>query len=311
MENEKKNASRLLRGMTRDGSARIVVADSRGIVDEAHRVHKTAPTATAALGRLLTASSMLGSLLGEKTDSLTVTVAGDGPAGRLLAVSDYLGCVRGYIENPAVDPPRKANGKLDVGAAVGRGSLTVIRKTGEGEPHVGTVELVSGEIAEDFTRYFAESEQIPSVVSLGVLVAPDGTCRAAGGVLIQLLPFPDPETVDKIEENVGKIANISSLLDAGKTLEEIAGLAFEGIAFDPFDTIDVDYVCTCSRERMKRGMRSLGAKKLAELFDEEEKENGSRALTAECRFCDKKYRFTENDFKTLFGNGETRKGETK
>ena len=240
-----------------------------------------------------------------------MTVAGDGPAGRLLAVSDYFGCVRGYIENPAVDPPRKANGKLDVGAAVGRGSLTVIRETGEGEPHVGTVELVSGEIAEDFTRYFAESEQIPSVVSLGVLVAPDGTCRASGGVLIQLLPFPDPETVDKIEANVGKIANISSLLDAGKTLEEIAGLAFEGIAFDPFDTIDVDYVCTCSRERMKRGMRSLGAKKLAELFDEEERENGARVLTAECRFCDRKYRFTEKDFKSILTPEDHNEGEKK
>lgn len=311
MENEKKITSRLLRGMTRDGSARIVVADSRGIVETAHEVHKTAPTATAALGRLLTAASMLGSLLGEKTDSLTVNVAGDGPAGRLLAVSDNVGCVRGYIENPFVDPPRKTNGKLDVGAAVGRGSLTVIRETGEGEPHVGTVELVSGEIAEDFTRYFAESEQIPSVVSLGVLVAPDGTCRASGGVLIQLLPFPDPETVDKIEANVGKIANISSLLDGGKTLAEIAGLAFEGIEFDPFDEIDVDYVCTCSRERMKRGMRSLGAKKLAELFDEEEKENGKRVLTAECRFCDKKYRFTEKDFGLNKPNDARDKGETK
>ncbi len=311
MENEKKITSHLLRGMTRDGSARIVVADSRGIVETAHEVHKTAPTATAALGRLLTAASMLGSLLGEKTDSLTVNVAGDGPAGRLLAVSDYVGCVRGYIENPFVDPPRKTNGKLDVGAAVGRGSLTVIRETGEGEPHVGTVELVSGEIAEDFTRYFAESEQIPSVVSLGVLVAPDGTCRASGGVLIQLLPFPDPETVDKIEANVGKIANISSLLDGGKTLAEIAGLAFEGIEFDPFDEIDVDYVCTCSRERIKRGMRSLGVKKLAELFDEEEKENGKRVLTAECRFCDKKYRFTEKDFGLNKPNDARDKGETK
>jgi len=311
MEKEKKIGSSLLRGMTRDGSARIVVADSRGIVDAAQKVHKTAPTATAALGRLLTAASMIGSLLGEKNDSLTVTVAGDGPAGRLLAVSDYVGCVRGYIENPAVDPPRKANGKLDVGAAVGRGSLTVIREIGDGEPHTGTVELVSGEIAEDFTRYFAESEQIPSVCSLGVLVAPDGGCRAAGGVLIQLLPFPDPETVDKIEANVPKIANVSSLLDSGKSLEEIAGLAFEGIAFDPFDEIDVDYVCTCSRERMKRGIRSLGQKKIAELFDEEERENGKRVLTAECRFCDKKYRFTEKDFPSGNGRDNVNEGDNE
>ena len=311
MENEKTYGSRLLRGMTRDGSARIVVADARGIVDYAQKVHKTAPTATAALGRLLTAASMLGSLLGEKTDSLTVSIAGDGPAGRLLAVSDYVGCVRGYIENPAADPPRKPNGKLDVGAAVGHGSLTVIREIGEGERHTGTVELVSGEIAEDFTRYFAESEQIPSVCSLGVLVAPDGSCRAAGGVLIQLLPFPDPETVDKIEANVPKIANVSSLLDGGKSLAEIAALAFDGIEFDPFDTIDVDYVCTCSRERMKRGIRSLGEKKIAELFDEEEKENGKREITAECRFCDKKYRFTEADFRPVKPSDEKAKGEKK
>ena len=309
MEKEKRIDSRLLRGMTKDGSARIVVADTRGIVDAAQKVHKTAPTATAALGRLLTAASMIGSLLGEKTDSLTVTVAGDGPAGRLLAVSDYLGCVRGYIENPAADPPRKPNGKLDVGAAVGRGSLTVIREIGEGERHTGTVELVSGEIAEDFTRFFAESEQIPSVCSLGVLVAPDGSCRAAGGLLIQMLPYPDPATVDQIEKNVPKIGSVSSLLDEGKTLGEIAAIAFDGIEFDPFDTIDVDYVCTCSRERMKRGIRSLGKEKLLELFDEEEKENGKREITAECRFCDKKYRFTEEDFRSFFGSDNKGKGE--
>ena len=311
MENEKRIPSRLLRGMTRDGSARIVVADTRGIVETARRYHKTAPTATAALGRLLTATSTLGSMLGEKTDSLTVTVAGDGPAGRLLAVSDYLGCVRGYIENPTADPPRKSNGKLDVGAAVGHGSLSVIREIEEGKRQTGTVELVSGEIAEDFTHYFAESEQIPSVCSLGVLVAPDGSCLAAGGVLIQLLPFPDPATVDKIEKNVPNISSVSSLLDEGKTLEEIAALAFEGIEFDPFDTIDVDYVCTCSRERMRRGIRSLGAKKVLELFDEEEKENGKRELTAECRFCDKKYRFTEKDFRFAPGSDDESKGEPK
>ena len=311
MENEKRIPSRLLRGMTRDGSARIVVADTRGIVETARRYHKTAPTATAALGRLLTATSMLGSMLGEKPDSLTVTVAGDGPAGRLLAVSDYLGCVRGYIENPTADPPRKSNGKLDVGAAVGHGSLSVIREIEEGKRQTGTVELVSGEIAEDFTHYFAESEQIPSVCSLGVLVAPDGSCLAAGGVLIQLLPFPDPATVDKIEKNVPNISSVSSLLDEGKTLEEIAALAFEGIEFDPFDTIDVDYVCTCSRERMRRGIRSLGAKKVLELFDEEEKENGKRELTAECRFCDKKYRFTEKDFRFAPGSDDESKGEPK
>ena len=296
MQEEKTVGSYLLRGMTKDGSARIVVLNSTEIVNKSVHIHRTKPTATAALGRLLTAASLRGCLQGEKNDSLTVSIQGNGPAGRLIAVSDYYGNVRGYIENPLADPPRKENGKLNVSAAVGEGSLHVIRDSGTGEPQTGTVALVSGEIAEDITHYFAESEQIPSVCALGVLVSPDETCLAAGGFLLQLLPFAAEETVAQIEKNIKALAGISSYFREGKSCREIADIVLQGIPYDLFDEIHVDYLCTCSRGRMKSGLRKIGEKELHTLFQEQEAEGKPRILTCHCHFCGKNYDFSEKDF---------------
>ena len=292
---EKTVKSTILRGMTRDGSARILVINSTAMVNEMIKAHKTTPTATAALGRTITAASMVGTMLPENGDTVTMSFSGSGEAGKIIAVADYFGNVKGYIQNPLVNPPKKANGKLDVGAAVGAGTLSVVKDVGGKEPQIGTTEIVSGEIAEDIASYFAISEQIPTLLSLGVLVDKDMSCLAAGGVLVQVMPFPDDETVNLIERNASDLSNISKLIELGHTNESLAEIAMRDIPFDIFDTLEVEYKCDCSRERMRKKIISLGESEIKNMLAEQEAEGKARELTAVCRFCNSEYTFTEKD----------------
>lgn len=291
----KDSKSTILRGMTRDGSARILVINSTKMVNDMIAAHKTSPTATAALGRTITAASMVGTMLPEDKDSVTMSFSGNGEAGKIIAVADYFGNVKGYIQNPLANPPKKENGKLDVGAAVGSGSFSVVKDVGGKEPQIGTTEIVSGEIAEDIASYFAISEQIPTLLSLGVLVDKDYSCLAAGGVLVQVMPFPDEETVDLIERNAADLSNISKLIELGHDNKSLADIAMRDIPYDIFDTLEVSYKCDCSRERMRKKIRSLGEGEIIKMFDEQEAEGKPRELTAVCRFCNSEYTFVEKD----------------
>ena len=271
--------------MTRDGSAAAMITDTTDIVNRAIEYHNTSPTATAALGRTLTAASLMGSRLKDKGDSLTLSFKGDGPAGLIMAVSDYYGNVKGYIENPAVDLPLKPNGKLDVSGAVGRGYMSVVRDVGMKEPMTGISEIVSGEIAEDVASYYVNSEQTPTLLSLGVLVGRDLKCAGAGGVFVQLLPHADEEVIGKLEQNVVKITGLSSLIASGCSCEQLLSYVLDGIEYDMFDDIKTDYVCDCSKERMLRAVKSLGQQEINKIFSEQD------SIEVCCRFCNKKFSF--------------------
>ena len=292
--------STILRAMTRDGSARAYVINSTEIVNQAIKYHRTAPTATALLGRLLTATSVMGTMLPEDGCTMSVSIRGNGLAGTTIAVSDYYGNVKGCITNPQADLPLKPNGKLDVSGIVGGGILSVSKDTMEDVPFNGAIELVSGEVAEDIASYYAQSEQTPTLCALGVLVDVDCTCKAAGGVFVQLLPFADEEVVSKLEENAKNLSNISFKFSEGLSNEEILKIALEGIEYDLFDELTVDYLCNCSRERTERALVSIGKKEAYDILDEQNAEGKDEIITLECNFCDKKYEFTREDVSKLF-----------
>ena len=276
----------ITRAMTSDGSARIIVVNTKESVNRAIEYHKLSPTASAALGRSLTASSMIGIMLKNKNASCTLTFDGDGVCGKIIAVSDYYGNVKGYIENPLADLPQNSRGKLDVAGAVGKGSMYIVRDEGEGEPYVGIAPIVSGEIADDITSYFATSEQVPTVCGLGVLVDTDHSCRAAGGFMIQLLPGADDEFIEKLEAKMALVYSVSSYFDRGLTNAEIIKELLGDIPFDLFDEAEIEYHCDCSRERTKKALYSLSRADIAEIVED------GKDIEMTCRFCDKVYNFS-------------------
>ncbi len=292
-------SSTILRAMTRDGSARVHVICSTDIVNEAIQYHMPSPTATAALGRVLTVTSMMGCMLGEATDSLTVSFEGDGTAGRILAVSDWIGNVRGYIQNPGADLPLREDGKLNVGGLVGEGVLNVIKDLGGDIPESGSVALTSGEIAEDIATYYAESEQVPTLCALGVLVNTDHTCLSAGGILVQLLPFADEETVDLLERNAASLAHLSQMIADGMDNRAIMETALADIPYDIFDELEVSYRCNCSKARMDAVMCSLGRRQVDRLLTEQVAEGKPEELEIGCRFCNRKYVYSKDELAGL------------
>ena len=286
-----------VRYITRDGNAFVIACDSTQTVSEMEKIHKPSATVTAALGRLLTACSMMGDMLKGKDDTVTVRMNGGGGAGDLIAVSDSSGNARAYVQNPIVELELNEKGKLDVSGAVGtNGMLYVIKDIGLKEPYIGQTPIISGEIAEDITNYFATSEQTPSVCALGVLVNPDLSVKHAGGFIIQLLPGCEDEAITKIEKNISDIESVTEMLSNGFTADDIAKRALKGFELDKLDESEFSYKCNCSRKRVENALISTGIDNLKEMANDE------KDTEVDCHFCNKKYVFTPKDIQKLIDN---------
>lgn len=283
----------IIRATAANGQIRAFAATTKDTVETAKNAHNTSPVATAALGRLLTAGAMMGVMMKGDKDLLTLRMEGDGPIGGLLVSADSKGHVKGYAFNPEVMLPPNAKGKLDVGGALGIGVLSVIRDIGLKEPYVGQTILVSGEIAEDLTYYYATSEQIPSSVALGVLMNKDNTVRQAGGFIIQLLPGASDEMIDKLEARLAEFASITSLLDEGKTPEEILDELLGEFGLEILDKMPTGFVCDCEKSRVAKAIISLGKKEIAEMIEE------GKPIEVSCHFCNKLYTFTVEELKEM------------
>ena len=284
----------IVRMIARDAPVKAMAIQGRDLVERARQIHHTTPVATAALGRTLMGASMMGQQLKEEDGSVTLRISGGGPLGTILAVSDSGGNVRGYVQDGTVDLPLKGPAKLDVGRAVGAaGSLTVIKDLRLKDPYVGTVPLVSGEIAEDLTSYFAESEQIPTACALEVLVDTDWSVAAAGGYLIQLLPGADDAVIDRIEAGIREMGPVTGHLKEGMTAEELLRRVLGAFRMETLETIPVEYRCYCSRERMKNALRSMGRQELLNLIADQ----GRAEMT--CQFCDAVHVFERPELEAL------------
>lgn len=284
----------IVRATAANAQIRAFACTTRELVEYAREIHNTSPVITAALGRLMSAGLMMGVMLKGEKDLITLQIRGDGPAGGLTVTADSKGKVKGYANIPDVIIPAKANGKLDVSGAIGRGRLTVIKDMGLKEPYSGQIELQTGEIAEDITYYFAASEQIPSSVGLGVLMEKDNTVRQAGGFIVQLMPFAEESTVEALEKNLQNFSTVTNVLDAGNTPEQMLALLLDGMDVEFADQIPAEFSCSCSREKIEKVLISVGRKELQSMIDDGE------PIEVNCHFCNSNYRFEVEELKRLY-----------
>lgn len=288
-------ADYIVRATAANAQIRAFAANTKEMVEEARRIHNTSPVVTAALGRLLTGGAMMGAMQKGEEDLLTLQVSGDGPLKGMTVAADARGNVKGYAIEPQVMLPPSKAGKLDVGGAVGKGSLRVIKDMGLKEPYVGQTVLQTGEIAEDLTYYFATSEQVPSSVGLGVLMEKDNTVKQAGGFILQLMPFAEEEVIAKLEQNLSDFTSVTRVLDEGKTPEEMLGLLLSGLDLEITDTRPAAFCCNCSRERVERAIISIGRKEIREMIEEQ------KPISVNCHFCNREYSFSPAQLKELLG----------
>lgn len=282
----------IVRAAAANTQIRAFAAVTTELVEEARRRHGTSPVATAALGRLLTGGVMMGSMMKNEEDMLTLQIKCSGQIGGLTVTADSQGNVKGYVHNPDVMLPPK-NGKLDVGGALGQGVLTVIKDMGLKEPYSGQTILQTGEIAEDLTYYFATSEQVPSSVGLGVLMEKDNTVRCAGGFIVQVMPFIEDKVLEKLEANIQKIQSVTSMLDNGHTPEEMLGQVLEGLDLEITDTLPAGFHCNCSKERIEKAIISIGKKEIQSMIDD------GKEIEVKCHFCNKAYTYSVEELKDL------------
>ncbi len=286
---------KIIRCITSDGAVMASAIDSTDIVYKASKIHRTSPVASAALGRLLSATSMMGAMLKSKDASINLRVAGDGPLGPVIAVADSFGNVKGYVSNASCKSTHYENGKLNVSEAVGKnGVLNVMRDLGSGDPYIGQIELISGEIAEDIAQYYAQSEQIPTVCALGVLIDKEtGEVLLSGGLLIQLLPGAFEDTIVQLEKNIAELDSVTTMLAKGMSTLDMCKEALKGFEVEVLDEFPVKYVCGCSKEKIESLIMSMPKEEIVEMIEKDHK------AQAECHFCNKKFEFSEDELKAI------------
>lgn len=283
----------IVRAMAANGQIRAFASTTRELTEKARQIHNTSPVATAALGRLMCAGAMMGVTMKGEKDLTTLTIKGDGPLGGLTVTADSKGGVKGYVNNPSFVNPANFYGKFDVGGAIGYGTLTVIKDIGLKEPYSGQVGLMTGEIAEDLTYYFATSEQVPTSVGLGVLMNKENTVRQAGGFIVQLMPFADDEVVDKLEAKINSINSVTTMLDEGMSPEDILTYVLGDMGLEMTEKTPVEYRCNCSKERVRKAIISIGKKDIQEMIDD------NKPIEVNCHFCNTNYEFSIDELKKM------------